>query len=275
MPNPLLPRHRLWPLPLAVALCVCPLAHSAPQPVFKDKSGRVLTQKDLAGATGQVNWETSSGKAVPAAARELHEQGRQAGQQGQTDAALDYFARAAKAAPDWPYPVYDAAFTFLLQRQYAKAFDLYRRADQLAPRGFFTAKTALHSLRQERERKIPEGTYFAYVSMEWMEPEKQSRLVRVMVDRAPQFAPAWKARALLEDDPARRLRFLERGLASDPDRETKGFLLLHKATALQDMGKGAEAKAILGTLALDPASPLDIEVLAKFALAQGQAQGKR
>jgi tetratricopeptide (TPR) repeat protein len=258
-------------LPLAATLTMAtsPIAQSAEQEevIFKDKSGRVLTKQDLLGATGKVSWEVSSKRPVPTAAKELHELGRQAGQQGKTEAALDYFSRAAKAAPEWPYPIYDAAFTHLLQRQYAKAYQLYRQVDQLAPRGFFTSKTALHSLQQEKEGKIPEGTYLAYLSLEWIESAKRPELIQALVDQVPSFASGWKARAQTEQDPAKRLAFLEKGLAADPDAQTKGFLLLNKAAVLQEQGKTGHATAILGSLALDPASPLDIEALARYTLA--------
>lgn len=265
-------------LPLAITLSVAisPIAQSAEQEVvFKDRSGRVLTKQDLLGATGKVNWEIASRKPVPNAARELHELGRRAGQQGKSDAALEYFSRASKAAPEWPYPIYDAAFTYLSQQQYSKALDLYRQVDQLAPRGFFTSKTAVHSLQREKEGKIPKGTYFAYLSLEWIEPEKRSKLIQALVDQVPSFAPGWKARAQTEQDLNKRLAHLERGLAANPDAETKGFLLLNKAAALQEQGKSGEAKAILGSLAVDPASPLDIEALAKYTLANLFEGGRR
>lgn len=266
----------LLPLVAALAMTTSPSAQSEEKEVvFNDKNGRVLTKQDLRGVTGKVNWEITSRKPVPNTARELHELGRQAGQQGKSEAALDYFSRAAKAAPEWPYPIYDAAFTHLLQQQYVKALALYRQVDRLAPRGFFTSKTAVHSLQREKEGKIPEGTYFAYLSLEWIVPEKRPKLIQALVDQVPSFAPGWKEKAQTEQDASKRLAYLEKGLAANPDAETKGFLLLNKAAALQEQGKVREAKAILGTLAVDPASPLDIEALAKYTLANLSEGGRR
>lgn len=79
--------------------------------------------------------------------------------------------------------------------------------------------------------------------------------------------PGWKAKAQTEQDLNKRLAYLERGLSANPDAETKGFLLLNKAAVLQEQGKPSEAKAILVSLAVDPTSPLDIEALAKYTLA--------
>ena len=57
-------------------------------------------------------------------------------------------------APDWPYPVYDAAFTYLLQGDSLKAEERYAEVDRMAPRGFFTAKTSLDCLRRDRKSVV-------------------------------------------------------------------------------------------------------------------------
>jgi tetratricopeptide (TPR) repeat protein len=236
--------------------------------IFKDTAGRLLTREDLKGVTGIVNWEISSTGSVPAEARKLHEAGRVAGQRGDSSAALANFERAALLAPHWPYPVYDAAFTFLLQRQYVKAHEYYRRVDQMAPRGFFTAKTAVHTLQRERAGTFPEGTYLQFLSIEWLENDaERMKAARAITEKVPTFAPGWKARSSLEPDARTRLAYVEKGLALEPDAETRGFLLMNKAILLHESGRKAEAIAILGTLALDPASPIDVEVLAKKTLA--------
>lgn len=250
------------------AVMSCSVLAAEPEVVFKDKAGRILTKQDLRAATGKFNWEIRSTTPVSARAQELHQLGRGAGQRGQSDMALKYFAEAAQMAPNWPYPLYDAAFTCLLQRRFDKALELYQRVDQMAPRGFFTVKTAVHVLKQERDRTLPEGTYLRYLSLEWTDSAiEKTAIVLELNERTPAFAPAWKERALMESDPQKRLAFLERGLAAQPDSETQGFLLLNKASLLADRGQRREAVDLLTTLALDPASPLDIEALAKKSLA--------
>lgn len=104
--------------------------------ISKDKAGRVLTEKDVKGASGTVNWEITARKQVPQEALKLHEHGRAAGQKGDSATALAYFDKAAKLAPDWPYPIYDAAFTYLLQNDTASAYAHYKRVVQISPRGF-------------------------------------------------------------------------------------------------------------------------------------------
>jgi tetratricopeptide (TPR) repeat protein len=260
-------RRALSGLAIAAALLHPPLAQAQDEVVFRDPSGRVVTRQALAGATGRVDWATVYGRNATPSAVQLHDLGRRASQQGNNDQAFDYFLRAAKAAPDWPYPLYDAAYSQLLQRRYAKALELYVQADQLAPRGFLTVKTAVHALRQERDGKIPEGTYLAYLGREWLEPEKLPAMTQALVERAPAFAPGWKALAQMERNLDKRFVLLEKGLAANPDVQTRGLLLLDKAFSLEQQGKIAEAKAILGALVLDPTTTLDVEALAKFTLA--------
>jgi hypothetical protein len=150
---------------------------------------------------------------------------------------------------------------------FAKAYELYKRVDDMAPRGFFTAKTAVHSLRGEAKGDFPQGTYLYFLSVEWAkDPSAKLEVVDRILAKVPGFAPAWKEKASLETDDGKRLSYLEKGLKATPDLETRGFLLINKALVLQSQGKKAEAIRILGELALDPASPLDIEAIAKKSL---------
>ncbi|MBB1653084.1 MULTISPECIES: tetratricopeptide repeat protein [Delftia] len=262
-----------FPLLAAVALALQLLAPAsalaADDIVFKDSAGRVLRRSDLDKADGRFSWELPSAKPVSQAARDAHALGRAAGHSGDHRAALAHFETASKLAPRWPYPVYDAAFTYLLQKDFDAAYRHYRRVDALAPRGFFTAKTAVHSLRMERDGKLPQGTYLRYLALEWeTDRDKARQAALAMTRETPGFAPAWKTVAHLEDDPAKRLALLDSGLKADPDAETRGFLLLDKAVLLRERNQIPEAMVMLGELAVDPRSPLDVEALARHMLAQ-------
>lgn len=262
-----------FPLLAAVALALQLLAPAsalaADDIVFKDSAGRVLRRSDLDKADGRFSWELPSAKPVSQAARDVHALGRAAGHSGDHRAALAHFETASKLAPRWPYPVYDAAFTYLLQKDFDAAYRHYRRVDALAPRGFFTAKTAVHSLRMERDGKLPQGTYLRYLALEWeTDRDKARQAALAMTRETPGFAPAWKTVAHLEDDPAKRLALLDSGLKADPDAETRGFLLLDKAVLLRERNQIPEAMVMLGELAVDPRSPLDVEALARHMLAQ-------
>lgn len=244
------------------------MTSNAAEIVFKDHAGRILTTEDIRSASGQFNWEIRSGRPVPPEATKMHQQGREAGQQGDNIAAIEYFERAARIAPSWPYPIYEEAFTYLLMGNFKKALELYEKVDAQMPRGFFTAKTAVHSLRAEMKGEFPKGTYLYYLSIELTnDTHKQLQVADTLTTKVPSFAPAWKAKASLEPDDEKRLGYLESGLKANPDPETRGFLLINKALILHSRGQKAEAIRILGELALDPASPLDIEAIAKKSLA--------
>jgi len=237
--------------------------------VFKDAAGRELTTKDLEGVSGKVRWEIIGAGAIPKEASRLHEEGRAAGGRGEYARALELLDRAHRLAPGWPYPVYDAAFTHLLQGDSAKAEERYAEVDRMAPRGFFTAKTSLDCLRREREGALPSGFCKAFASLEWVDDKAQKKAtLEAIVAKFPAFPAAWKElSSLLEDDDA-RLRAIARGLEHNPDGETKGMLLSNKALILHRRGDRDGAIKILGELALDPQSTLSTEVLAKATLAQ-------
>jgi tetratricopeptide (TPR) repeat protein len=244
---------------------------AAPEPaevIFRDAKGRQLTAADLAGFTGKFKWQIVGSGTVPEKAQELHRRGREAGGEGEHHKALELFEQARKEAPQWPYPVYDAAFTYLLKGDNARAEEFYAVVDKMAPRGFFTAKTALDCLRREKTGDLEPGTYKLYVMLEWeSDRAKKKATLEQMVKRFPKFPAAWQKLALLQGDDAAKLKMIETGLSHAPDGETRGILLINKALTLNKQGKRDEAIRILGELALDPESTLATEHLAKASLA--------
>lgn len=258
-------------LRLLVAICALStwsLADAADEVVFRSKSGRVLTREDLKNFSGKADWEIHSGKLIPAQARRLHELGQEAGSRGNSAAALAYFEQATQLAPGWSYPKYDAAYTYLLQKDDDRAYQLYQEVDKMEPRGFFTVKTAVDVLKREREGKLPRGTYREYLALEWAKDDAQKmRQLLALERRVPQASIVWQELAYLEKDPAKRLALIDKGLAADGDIETRGFLLINKALTLNELGRHGVAVNMLGELALDSSSSLGIEVMAKKSLA--------
>lgn len=237
--------------------------------VFRDGTGRELTASDLAGFTGRVRWEVVGAEAVPPEAAHLHQQARQAGTNGDYDRAVRLLDQAHRLAPNWPYPLYDAAFTYLLQGGAVRAEQYYAQVDRLAPRGFFTCKTSLDGLRRELAGELPAGFCKAYATLDWVrDPAEKRAILEGIVGRFPTFAPAWNELANLLEDPDTRLEAITRGLAAAPDDDTRGMLLVRRAVTLHARGQSAEAVRILGELALDPAATLATESVAKYALAQ-------
>jgi tetratricopeptide (TPR) repeat protein len=239
----------------------------AEQLVFRDAAGRQLTVSDLEGCTGRVAWEVIGAENVSPEAKRLHQEARAAGGRGDYARALALFDQARDLALDWPYPLYDAAYTYLLLDEARMAEELYRRVDQMAPRGYFTCKASLDTLRRERAGELPSGFAKAYATTEWMDPREKRRLLTGIVDKFPGFALAWKDLAVLLDDDASRMNAIEQGLRGRPDAETLGILLINKASILARHGDRDKAVAILGELALSPDSTLATEHLAKVVLA--------
>ena len=241
----------------------------APTIIFRNADGRTLTMDDLRGATGTVHYEIFGLEALPAEAKSLHQQARQAGGAGDYKRALALLERASQLAPRWPYPVYDMAYTYMLMKDFDSARQYYAKTVELFPRGYFTAITALDTLTREKNGNLPAGTYLAYVSLEWIDnPEKKAEVVRQLVKSVPQFAPAWKELAsILPDGDPNLLATIEKGLAADPDAETKGILRINKALVLNGQGNHESAIRLLGELALDPKSTYATEQMAKVSLA--------
>lgn len=256
-------------------------ANAASVVVLTLPDGRKLRTEELQGLTGTVNfrdgklldvtgkvqYEIIGVRSVSTAAAALHQRGREAGGQGDYKTAITLFEQASQLAPTWPYPYYDEAYTYLLMNDFDAARTCYLRTLELSPRGFFTAITALHTLKLEQKGDLPRGTYLGYLSLEWMVDEAQKETaVRKLVEQLPQFGPAWKEYALLCDDDDRRLAAIERGLGADPDAETKGMLEINRALVLNRKGDRTAAVQLLGELALDPQSTLGTEHSAKAAL---------
>ena len=190
-----------------------------------------------------------------------------AGGRGDYARALDLLDQAWDLAPQWPYPAYDAAYTYVLLDEPGLAEDLYAQVDQLAPRGFYTCKASLDTLRRERAGQLFAGFAKAYAATEWMAPPQQKQLLAGIVAKFPGFALAWKDLSVLLDDDASKLHAIEQGLRGRPDPETLGILLINKALILDRRGERETAIAILGELALAPGSTLATEHLAKSMLA--------
>jgi len=252
----------------AMACSRNPSRDSQERLIFRDANGRELSTKDLRGVSGKANYEVVGVRDVPDAAMRLHEAGRRAGAAGRYDDALTALAQAHELAPTWPYPLYDTAWTYLLIGDATRAEEKYSEVDKLAPRGFFTTKTALDCLRRERKGEIGPGAYKVFVLLESRSASEKKEVLNALLKKWPRFPAAWKELSTLLDDDVGQLAAIEKGLAYDPDGETQGILLLNKALALNRQGKKNEAVAMLGTLALDPQSTLGTETLAKFTLLQ-------
>jgi len=159
-------------------------------------------------------------------------------------------------------------FTYLLMNDSENARACYRKTVELSPRGFFEAFTAVDALDREAKGALPAGTYLKYLSLEWTNDlGKKKDIVHQLITDTPGFAPGWKEFANFSEGDAAQLEAIERGLAANPDPETKGILQINKALILDRKGDHEGAIRLLGELALDPASTYSTEHMAKVSLA--------
>ena len=237
--------------------------------IFEDEQGNRITREDLANVTGKIDFSLIGRESVPFEAIEMHQKARQEGQYGRYPQAIDLLTKSHQLAPDWPYPLYDLAYTYLLQKDFEQALAYYHLTNDLEPRGFFTCKTAIYALEGEVAKRFPVGQYLHYLSIEWTNDEDEKLdIARAITEQTPSFAPAWKEMANVLTDTSRRSEVIEIGLSKQPDLETKGNLLINKALVLDLQNQTEEAIQVLGNLVLDSEVTLTNEAMGKFVLAQ-------
>ncbi|MFW9855974.1 MAG: tetratricopeptide repeat protein [Candidatus Thorarchaeota archaeon] len=235
--------------------------------IIKDDQGNTIKRDELLNTTGRVDYEIIGVENVSQRVKGLHQQARVYGQSGNYNKAIELLEEAHRGAPKWPYPLYDLAFTHLLKKDFGKALLNYEKVDVLAPKGFYTSKVALFTLKKENKGELPKGTYLAYLQLEWIQDPKEKReKVNTLLEYLPNYPPAWKELSSLLKDASERKKAIENGLKYNPDSETKGILLINKALILNMENRNQEAVRILGKLILNPNSTLATVELAKFAL---------
>ena len=87
----------------------------------------------LLDVTGTVRYEVIGKRTVPREAETLHQQAREAGGHGDYEKAIALLEQASELAPDWPYPVYDRAYTHMLMNDCDAARRYYQKTLELSP----------------------------------------------------------------------------------------------------------------------------------------------
>jgi len=246
-----------------------------PRIAFRDSTGREIAPENIQSFRG-FRWFIEDLDSVPMEAATLHSKAQEIGSKGDYDESLRLLWRAHQICPGWLHPVYDAAWTYFLKGDSKRAEQLYTWVDQMEPRGYWTTKEALDCLRKEGAGKLTRGAYGEYTLLEWVkDPSERREKLEALVKRAPSLAPAWKDLAVLREAPLDKLNAVETGLASSPDAETLGFLLLHKADILVELGRNAEADSIRTALASSPTSTMQTRALAQFKLTASRGKAAR
>ncbi len=178
-------------------------------------------------------------------AEELHNRGREAGHRGEYQEAIRLFEMAHEADPEWPYPIYDMAYTYLLIQDYDQALHYYRRCNEVAPNGYYTSKTALWALEKEMNEDYPKGLYLAFIQLEWKGEEERRQILQNIIQQYPDYAPAYKSLQSLIENPETRMELIEKGLTLEADDETYSMLLINKALLISFYDKMLEATEML------------------------------
>jgi tetratricopeptide (TPR) repeat protein len=198
---------------------------------------------------------------------QLHQRGRASGEAGNFKEALAFFQQARELAPQWPFPLYDTAYTHLLMGDGAKALTLFEQVDKLEPQGFAETRRMVECLRREKAGRIPKGTYRKFIDvMRSRSPEELEQKLEELTKAAPGFYPAWRELIPFGKDLDEQDKLMARALSLEPDAQSKGELLVYKATLLRRRGKELEARALLQSLVDDPKSPPSTVTDAKEAL---------
>jgi tetratricopeptide (TPR) repeat protein len=206
--------------------------------------------------------------AIPERALQLHAQGRKQGEAGQFDEALKSFLQAREAAPNWPIPLYDIGLTYLHMKEDARALEAYEQLDTLVPQGIADSKRMLDSLRREKAGHVPEGTLREFLEVEQLkDPAEVHQRLEALTKKAPEFVPAWEALALTTDKPDEGERLITKALSLEPDIDTRGQLLLHRATLLKRRHENEAARKQLQALIDDPNMPPNIVAEAREMIA--------
>ena len=154
--------------------------------VFRDAAGRELTTDDLKGVSGKVRWEVIGAGAVPAEASRLHTEAREAGGRGDYPRALNLLEQAHRLAPDWPYPVYDTAFTYLLQGDCDEGRGVLRGGRSHSAARLFHCQDVTRLPPARARRRSVSGFCKAFASLEWMDDKaKKTALLEGIVEKVP------------------------------------------------------------------------------------------
>ncbi len=248
---------------LGVACAIGCGRKSDPEVVYSTSDGKKTKDiQAVAAVDGEVAYQVVDDKPIPDEAQVLHQKARTKGEKGDYDSALQLLEQASRLAPDWAYPRYDMAFTYLLKGQSAKALEKYLEVDRKEPGGFFTTKTAVWCLQKEQKGEFPDGTYLIYLSLEWAEPAKKRAMIEQLTTELPSFTPAWKEKALLTKNDGERSALIRKALSLDADPETHGMLMLNHAALLHQSGQQQEALSIVENLRTNESSTLSTKTMA-------------
>ncbi|HVG57747.1 MAG TPA: hypothetical protein VNA24_04285 [Hyalangium sp.] len=204
---------------------------------------------------------------IPERARHLHAQGRKHGEAGEFELALRYFHEAEKAAPSWPLPLYDMGLTFLYIKADDRALETFTKLDAVAPQGLPGSKRMLDSLRREKDGRVPAGTLREFLQIKQLKNlQDVRRRMKELTQKAPGFVPAWQELAMAEEKPEEAEKLIAKALSLEPDADSRGMLLVAKATLMWRRGEADAARKLLREILADPTTLPDTAAEARELL---------
>lgn len=233
--------------------------------LYQDDKGNTLRMSDLENLSPASVREN---REMMQQAVKLQQEARRFIKQTRFDDAIKMLKASNQIEPTWAQPLYDIAYASVQKGDFITALDYYKQVDKLEPKGFFTSKTAIWALEKENIGVFHEGMYKTYLRLGKLTAEEQQGLVANILEEYPNYAPAWVNYAGHLKDKKERLAALEKGLASDPDIETKGVLLVNKAFAMSQLGEKDAAIKILGQLMFDENTSKTNQEMARSVIAR-------
>ncbi len=244
---------------------------------FADDKGNKISKSELAKSTeifdyDKVYYDRDN---VPDTARSFYKQGKKYQEEADNKKAMEEFRKAHKEVPDWIYPIYNLAVLYLLEDDFENSLKYYQLSDQIAPKGFYDTKIALHSLQREKTGDLKKGVYKNYLLLELsgvltiessINQSTYELTIGELLKNAQNFAPLWKDYALFLESTEEKLDAIEKGLAQNPDVKTKGILLINKAIFSNENGNYQRATEILVGVIFDPNSTISNVEMAKYIL---------
>lgn len=230
------------------------------------QDGSPLTWQQMQNYNGRLRWEIINDDNVTYDARRMLEKGRELGASGDYKGALELFDDAHEAAPGWEYPVYEAAYTYLLMGDFESARKSYNRVNQLAPNGFFNSQQAAACLKREADGEIPPGTYRRLLLLDQAAPGTARNVARGITFDHPDYAAAWERVAFFTEDSPKALEAVAKGLAAGPDPFTRDSLIFRKAVIAHNDGNTAGAVRMLEKQLADPNLTVAVEAQIKILL---------
>jgi len=135
------------------------------------------------------------------------------------------------------------------------------------------ARQTADMLEREAAGEFPAGLSIGVAILPDMPKEQQQAIAEQLVQKFPTCPAGWAMHANFVTDPVACLAAIENGLAARPDSDTRGTLLVRKASVLERLGQTERALDILEPLT-DPLGD-SISTYANAYVALSLVRGRR